>query len=94
MHQVQTFIAIKAKIATLTYRIEALELQGYIQVNQVLVPMCNGCNALDHVMEECPFMMTPVKNGMAQVNTTYRRPIKEPYASIYNPRWRNHPNFS
>lgn len=65
MHQIQTSLAIEAKIATLTHRIEVLELQGYTQVNQVLTPIYNGCNASYHVMEQCPSLMGPIENGMA-----------------------------
>ena len=57
MHQVQTFLAMKAKIATLICRIEALELQEHTQVNQASAPMCNGYRELGHVLEEYPTLM-------------------------------------
>ena len=37
--------------------------------------------------------MTQTQKGDAQVNTAYQRPINDPYALTYNPRWRNHPKF-
>ena len=55
--------------------------------------MCNGCSAPDHVLEEC-LLMNPTENGYAQVNATFQSPMNNPYALIYNPGWRNHPNFS
>ena len=90
----QTFLAAKAKIATLTRRLEALELQRSVSVNQVSTSMCNGCNAPDHVLEECPLPMNQLDNGCAQMNeSTYQRLLNNPYAPTYNPNWRNHPNF-
>ena len=94
IHQIQTSLAAEAKIATLTRRLEALELQRPASVNQVSASMCNGCNAPDHVLEECPLLMNPIDNGCAQVNSTYQRSLNNPYAPTYNPGWRNHPNFS
>ena len=94
IHQIQTFLAAEAKIATLTHRLEALELQRPTSVNQVSAPMCNGCNALDYVLEECPLPMNQLDNGCAQVNdATYQRLLNNPYAPTYNSDWRNHPNF-
>ena len=45
------------RIATLTNRIEALEYERHIQFNQVLAPMCIGCDAPDHFMEDCLCLM-------------------------------------
>lgn len=45
MHQMSTSLVAEAKITTLTRRIEALKLQGHVQVSQVLAPICNGCDA-------------------------------------------------
>ena len=89
MHQIQPTLASEAKIATLTRRLEALELQRPANVNQISAPMCKGCNAPDHVLEECSY-----SNECAQVNATYQGPLNNPYAPTYNPGWRNHPNFS
>ena len=55
MHQIQPTLASEAKIATLTRRLEALELQRPANVNQISAPMCKGCNAPDHVLEECSY---------------------------------------
>ena len=49
------------RIATLTNRIEVLEFRKHIQVNQVLASMCIGCDALDHVVEECLYLMNPTQ---------------------------------
>ena len=93
MHQIQTFLAVEAKIATLTRRLEASELQRSISMNQVSALMCNAYSATDYVLEECPFLMNSIENRCAQINATYQRPVNNPYAPTYNPGWRNHPNF-
>ena len=85
MHQIQTFLAVDAKIETLTRRLEALELQKSVSVNQIFAPICNACSAPDHVLEECPFLMNPIENRCAQVNTIYQKPVNNFYAPTYNP---------
>ena len=50
------------KVATLTNRIEALEFKKHIQFNQVIAPMCIGCDAPDHIVE-CPYLMSLTQNG-------------------------------
>ena len=94
VYQVQPSLAEETKFAFLIRKIEVLELKEHTQVNQVATTTCNGCNATDHMMEGCPFLMGSVKNEVAQVNAAYQRPINDPYAPTYNPGWRNHPNFS
>ena len=94
VYLVQPFLAEEAKFTSLIHRIEALELKEHTQVNQVATTTCNGCNAIDHMMEGCPFLIDPVENEVAQVNAAYQRPTNDPYAPTYNPGWRNHPNFS
>ena len=84
MHQVQTFQAAEAKIETLTRKIESLELQRSPSVNQVSALMCKGCNAPNHILEECP-QMNPNENGYVQVNATFHNPMNNPYAPTYNP---------
>ena len=38
--------------------------------------------------------MGPTVNGPEQVNVAFQKQSHDPYASTYNPGWRNHPNFS
>ena len=94
MHQVSTSLATEAKIDTILCRLEALELKGHTQVNQVSTSTCNGCNTTDHIMEECPFLMNPTGNEVAQVNAAYYKSTNDPYVPTYNLGWRNHSNFS
>ena len=82
------------RVATLINRIEALEYERHIQFNQVLAPMCIGCDALDHVVEECPYLMKPVQTELIQKSTFNESYINEPYAPIYNLGSGSHPNFT
>ena len=81
------------RIATLINRIEALKFERYIQFNQVLAPMCIGCDAPDHVMEEYLYLMNPIQTELIQESAFNESYINEPYASIYNPGSKSHPNF-
>ena len=94
VYQVQPSLAEEAKFASLIHRIETLELKEHTQVNQVATTTYNGCNATDHTLEGCLFLMGPIENEVAQVNAAYQKPTNDPYAPTYNSGWRNHPNFS
>ena len=65
MHHVQPSLAVEVRIVTLTHRIEALELQGQCQANQVSAPICDGCGDPGHVLEECPSLINQTDNGYA-----------------------------
>ena len=72
------------RIATLTSRIEALEFEKHIQFNQVLAPMCTGCNVSDHIVEECPYLMSLNQNGFTWKSAFNERHMNKPYALTYN----------
>ena len=48
--------------------------------------MYSICQDPTHFVEQCQFM------NSEQVSVVYER--NDPYSQTYNPRWRNHPNFS
>ena len=81
------------RVATLTNRIEILEFKRHIQFNQVLAPMCIGCNAPDHVVEEYLYLMNPTQTELIQESAFNESYINEPYVPIYNPRSESRPNF-
>ncbi|XP_077232805.1 uncharacterized protein LOC143871649 [Tasmannia lanceolata] len=85
-------VAKEAHLDSLIKRLEAIVVKGPSQVHQIAhsVPMCNWCQATDHVMEECP---TLAKFGNSNENAS-AMVLNNPYSSTYNPGWRNHPNFS
>ena len=95
IYSIESSIATDAKFNTLVRRLEALEMKEKVQVNQTSnqVPMCNGCH-IGYVMEECPSFIDHHDFDPEQINATFARPRNDLYAPTYNPRWRNHPNFS
>ena len=68
-----TSLALEANIATLTRRLEALELQRPTSVNHVSAPMRSGCSAPNHILEDCPLLINSIENGCAQVNAAYQK---------------------
>ncbi|CAN6446959.1 unnamed protein product [Victoria cruziana] len=55
--------------------------------------VCALCDGSGHITDECPLSRAETSVGQA-VNAAqgFSRPY-DPYASTYNPGWRNHPNF-
>ena len=79
----------KAKLSTLTRRLEELEMRNHHEVRAVTEASmpnnpCFTCQSNEHQGEHCP--TTPsVRDMMAE---------HPPYGNTYNPNWRNHPNLS
>jgi len=93
----ESFIAAKAKIATLMRRIEALETKEPANVNQINPPPihnpdCSYCQAPNHVFKECPIFQTH-QVLPEHIDAAYSRSQHIPYSQTYNHGWRNHPNF-
>ena len=91
----------KAKLSTLTRRLEELEGRRSHEVRvveEVPVPIhpCFNCQSTDHQSEYCP-MIPLVRDMMAEhanVVGQHKPPTSAPYVNTYNPNWRNHPNLS
>ena len=91
----------KAKLSTLTRRLEELEGRRSHEVRTVEeVPLtiqpCFNCQSIDHQSEHCP-MVPSVRDMMTEhVNVVgqYKPPPNAPYGNTYNPIWRNYPNLS
>ena len=81
----------KAKLTTLTRRLEELEMrnQHEMQVaNELSAPQssCFNCQSNSHPGEHC--------QEHAHILNQNKPPINAPYGNTYNPNWRNHPNLS
>ena len=91
----------KAKLSTLTRRLEELEGRRSHEVRaveEVSVPIQPYFNyqSTDHQSEYYP-MVPSVRDMMvehANVVGQYKPPTNAPYGNTYNPNWRNHPNLS
>ena len=91
----------KAKLSTLTRRLEDLEIRNYHEVRGVTEASmpnhpCFICQSTDHQGEHCPTIPS-VRDMMAEhanVVGQYKPPTNAPFGNTYNPNWRNHPNLS
>ena len=91
----------KAKLTTLTRRLEELEMRNQHEVqavNELLAshPANFNCQSSSHPGEHCP-LVPSVRDLMkehAHVLGQNKPPTNAPYGNTYNPNWRNHPNLS
>ena len=94
-------VELKAKLSTLTKRMEELEMRNQQKVRAVTeipVPLqpCFICQYTGHQGEHCPIspsvrdLMVEHANVMGQ----NKPPADAQYGNTYNPNWKNHPNLS
>ena len=81
----------KAKLPTLTRRLEELEMRSQHEMQAVnelpaSQPSCFNCQTNSHPGEHC--------KEHAYVLNQNKPPTNAPYGNTYNPNWRNHPNLS
>ena len=91
----------KAKLSSLTRRLEELELRNQHEVQAITEPhvplqSCFNCQSTSHQGDQCP--ITPsirdLMEEQANIVDQSRHLISAPYGNTYNPGWRNHPNLS
>jgi len=89
---------INAKIASLTRKIEAMELQkvNMVKATKIHNSIYDIYESDAHHMKDCPTIPAFKEAIHNQTNATnaYQRPFSLPYSNTYNPNWQNHPNFS
>ena len=91
----------KAKLSSLTRRLEDLELRNQHEVQEVTEPpvllqSCFKCQSTSHQGDQCP-IASSIRDSMqeqANIVDQGRHPISALYRNTYNPDWRNHPNLS
>ena len=91
MYAISEDTEMKAKLTTLTRRLDELEMKNQHEmqtVNELSTsqPSCFNCQSNSHPGEHCQ----EHAHAMNQNNP----PLNAPYGNIYNPNWRNHPNLS
>ena len=91
----------KAKLTTLTRRLEELEMRNRHEVQGVNElpashPSCFNCQSNSYPREHCPVVpsVEDLLQGHAHVLGQNKPPTNAPYGNTYNPNWRNHPNIS
>ena len=91
----------KAKLSTLTRRLEELEMRNQHEVRAVTEASlpnqpCFNCQSTEHQGEHYPSVPSRRDFVAEQANAVgqYKPPATTPYSNTYNPNWRNHPNLS
>ena len=91
----------KAKLTTLTQRLEELEMRNKHEMQAVnelpaSQPACFNCQSNSHPGEHC--LVVPSVRDLMQEHAHFlgqnKPPTNAPYGNTYNPNWRNHPNLS
>ena len=96
MYEVSEDLDIKARLDNLTRKVEALALGRVMNsVNQIQSETCSICASPMHTTQMCPAAGYPdFYAEQANVLNNYEKLFASPFSEIYNPNWRNHPNFS
>ena len=91
----------KAKLTTLTRRLEELEMRNQHEVQGVNElpashPSCFNCQSNSHPGEHCLVIPSigDLMQEHAHVLGQHKPPTNAPYGNTYNPNWRNHQNLS
>ena len=101
MYSLSEDVEIKAKLSTLTRRLEELEMKNQHEVRVVAetpVPLqpCFNCQSTSHQGELCP--IGPSVRGLmtehANIVDQNKPPTDAQYGNTYNPNWRIYPNLS
>ena len=94
-------LEMKAKLTTLTRRLEELEMRNQHEVQAVnelpaFHPTCFNYQSNSHPGEHCPVVhsVRELMQEHAHVLGQNKPPTNAPYGNTYNPNWRNHPNLS
>ena len=94
-------VELKAKLSTLTRRMEELEQRNQQEVRAVTEASmpgqpCFNCQSTSHQREHCPISPS-VRDLMvenANVVGQNRPPTDAQHGNTYNPNWKNHPNLA
>ena len=87
-----------AKVASLTRKLEAMELRKVEEVNTMpnIYEVCRICETMEHPTNECPTIpaFKEVLHDQANAMNMVKKSYHFPYSEAYNLGWRNHLNFS
>ena len=93
LHFVSEVSHLESKIVVLENVLKGLSSQ-MPQISQTSTVSCSHCQALDQSLSSCPYFTHQLATGQEQASTAFQRLKNDPFSPYYNPRWRNHPNFS
>jgi hypothetical protein len=76
-------------------RLDALSVEKPVNAaNTFPVESCSVCASPMHQAQNCPSMTIFAKMEQVNAFNNFQKSSTVPYSETYNPRWRNHPNFS
>ncbi|XP_075521327.1 uncharacterized protein LOC142554548 [Primulina tabacum] len=93
VHQVTDFSAVTAQLEALNRKIDSMNVNGTaMRLQEIFCEKYGG----EHYVKDCQDSGPFYVNEEAPVNQVgvQNRLSNDPYSSTYNPRWRQHPNFS
>ena len=101
MYTLNEDIDMKAKVPTMTRRLEELELKKIREVQvisetPVQVMPYSICQSYEHLVEECPIIpvVRELFRDQANVIGQFEPNNNASYGNTFSSNWRNHPNFS
>ena len=97
IYELKGEIELNMNIDALTKRLDALSVGPSINAaSTYTIDSCSICASPMHSTENCQSAPVFFEYPMEQANAfnDYRKQSNGPYSETYNPRWRNHPNFS
>ena len=87
-----------ARVASLTRKLEAMELRKVNGINTVpkIDEVCRICETMEHHTNECPTTLAfkEVLHDQANAMNMVKKSSPSPYLETYHSGWRNQPNFS
>ena len=101
MYSLLEDLDMKAKLSTLSRRLEELEMRNHQEVQAVdETPFpnksCFICQSIEHLGEQCPTVLAMREMLVEQANVVlqFKPSTNAPYGNTHNPSWRNHTNIS
>jgi hypothetical protein len=96
MYKLREDYDLEVKFTFLARKVEALELKRSGQLKYVQVIVCQICETNEHSTNDYPTLPSfkECLHEQALALNSFQRPNHYPYSQMYNPGWRNHPNFS
>jgi hypothetical protein len=86
---------LKEDVKALRRQLDALVLNKLVNVPKTYqADVCRLCTSPMHFTQNCPTLSTEQPIEEVNAFNEYRKPTSGPFSEIYNPGWRNQPNFS
>ena len=100
MYSLSEDVEMKAKLSSLTRRLEELEMRNQHEVQAIVetpVPPlpCFNCQSTSHQGDHCSIApsLRDLMQKQANIVGQSRPSSSAPHGNTYNPNWRNHPNL-